>query len=302
MPDNSKTKLFDRIALIGIGLIGSSVARVIKRDKLVDHIAVTARSEKSLETAVRLGIADSITLEAAEAVKDADIVMICSPIGTYKEVMEKIAHVLRPGTILTDVGSVKSAVVRDLNFNLPEGVHLVPAHPVAGTEHSGPEAGFSELFEGRWCVITPSAATKQSAIDKVASFWRAAGSNVEFMDPDHHDQVMAMTSHLPHLIAYTIVGTAMDLEESLMDEVIKYSAGGFRDFTRIAASDPTMWRDVLLNNKNAVLEVLQRFNEDLTALQRAIRWDEGGTLLDLFAKTRAIRRGVIEARQEKLYD
>ena len=302
MSHTLKTKLFDRIALIGIGLIGSSVARVIKRDKLANHVAVTARSQRSLETAVRLGIADSITLDAAEAVKDADIVMICSPISTYKAVMGNIAHVLRPGTILTDVGSVKAAVVRDLNPTLPEGVYLVPAHPVAGTEHSGPEAGFSELFQGRWCVITPSATTNQSAVDKVADFWRAAGSNVEFMDPDHHDQVMAMTSHLPHLIAYTIVGTAMDLEASLMDEVIKYSAGGFRDFTRIAASDPTMWRDVMLNNKSAVLEMLQRFNEDLTALQRAIRWNEGDTLLDLFAKTRAIRRGVIEARQEKLYD
>ena len=216
--------------------------------------------------------------------------------------MESIAPNLKTGAILTDVGSVKASVIRDLSPKLPAGVHLVPAHPVAGTEHSGPESGFSELFEGRWCVITPPTGTDQSAVNKIADLWRAVGSNVEFMDPFHHDKVMAMTSHLPHLIAYTIVGTATDLEKSLMNEVIKYSAGGFRDFTRIAASDPTMWRDVMLNNKEAILEMLQRFNEDLTALQRAIRWDEYDTLYEFFLKTRSIRRGVIEANQEKMYE
>ena len=293
---------FDRITLVGIGLIGSSVARMVRQKRLSDHIAVTARSQKSLDKAIQLGIADSATLDQEEAVTDADLIMICSPVSTYKKIVKTIAPSLKPGSILTDVGSVKSAVVRDVEPHLPDGVHLIPAHPVAGTEHSGPEAGFAELFEGRWCVITPTGSAEQSAIDKIAAFWQAAGSNVEFMDPDHHDQVMAMTSHLPHLIAYTIVGTATDLEKSLMNEVIKYSAGGFRDFTRIAASDPTMWRDVFLNNKEAVLEMLQRFNEDLTALQRAIRWGEGDELFEFFTKTRDIRRGVIEARQEKLYE
>jgi cyclohexadieny/prephenate dehydrogenase len=222
--------------------------------------------------------------------------------STYAGIMESIAPNLKTGAILTDVGSVKASVIRDLSPKLPAGVHLVPAHPVSGTEHSGPESGFAELFEGRWCVITPPTGTDQSAVNKIADLWRAVGCNVEFMDPFHHDQVMAMTSHLPHLIAYTIVGTATDLEKSLMNEVIKYSAGGFRDFTRIAASDPTMWRDVMLNNKDAILEMLQRFNEDLTALQRAIRWDEHDTLYEFFLKTRSIRRGVIEANQEKMYE
>ena len=298
----SETTIFNRIAIIGIGLIGSSISRAIKMNGLVDFVSVTAKSQKSLDTAVSLGIADSVTLKLDEAVKGADIVMICSPISTYPGIMESIAPNLKAGAILTDVGSVKASVIRDLSPKLPTGVHLVPAHPVAGTEHSGPESGFAELFEGRWCVITPPTGTDQSAVNKIADLWRAVGSNVEFMDPFHHDQVMAMTSHLPHLIAYTIVGTATDLEKSLMNEVIKYSAGGFRDFTRIAASDPTMWRDVMLNNKDAILEMLQRFNEDLTALQRAIRWDEYDTLYEFFLKTRSIRRGVIEANQEKMYE
>ena len=299
---NIKTAHFDRITLVGIGLIGSSVAHMVRQKGLAGHIAVTSRSQESLDTACRLGIADSVTLDQCEAVTGADLVMICSPVSTYGAIMETIAPGLKTGAIVTDVGSVKSAVVRDIAPHIPEGVHLVPAHPVAGTEHSGPEAGFATLFEGRWCVITPTTDADRAAVDKVAALWRAAGSDVEFMDPDHHDQVMAMTSHLPHLIAYTIVGTATDLEKSLMNEVIKYSAGGFRDFTRIAASDPTMWRDVFLNNKEAVLEMLQRFNEDLTALQRAIRWDEADELFNFFTKTRDIRRGVIDAKQEKLYD
>jgi cyclohexadieny/prephenate dehydrogenase len=299
---SSAGPVFERIALIGIGLIGSSVARVVKRDGLANHIAVSARSQESLDTAMRLGIADSITLNAAEAVRDADMVMVCTPMGTYTDIVAAIADDLKPGCILTDVGSVKGSAVRDLSVGLPENVHLIPAHPVAGTEHSGPEAGFAELFDGRWCIVTPPEGADADALEKVRAFWERAGSDVEIMAPDHHDQVMAMTSHLPHLIAYTIVGTASDLEKSLVNEVIKFSAGGFRDFTRIAASDPTMWRDVFMNNKEAVLEVLQRFTEDLTALQRNIRWDEGDKLFELFSRTRAIRRGVIDAKQEKLYD
>ena len=302
MSKSKNKKIFERIAVIGIGLIGSSVARVIKKNGLVDFISVSARSEKSLNTALNLGFADSATMDLAESVNNADIVMICTPVSTYKSIINKIASHLKPGAILTDVGSVKGSVIKDLSANLPADIHLIPAHPVAGTEHSGPEAGFAELFEGRWCVVTPPADAQKIAIDKVVEFWQAAGSNVEIMEPDHHDQVMAMTSHLPHLIAYTIVGTATDLEKSLMNEVIKFSAGGFRDFTRIAASDPMMWRDVMLNNKEAILEMLQRFNEDLTALQRAIRWNEEDTLFNFFSKTRSIRRGVIEAKQEKMYE
>ncbi len=288
---------FQRIALIGIGLIGSSLARVIRRDGLADHIAVGDINSGHCAKALKLGIADSAGEDAAEAAKDADLVIICAPIGTYASIAETIAPVLKPGAILSDVGSVKQAVLRDLSPHVPEGVHLIPAHPVAGTEHSGPESGFPELFDGRWCVLTPPEGADEAAVEKVAAFWRSARSMIEMMDPEHHDQVMAVTSHLPHLIAYTIVGTATDLEKSLRNEVIKFSASGFRDFTRIAASDPIMWRDVFLNNRDAVLEILQRFNEDLTALQRAIRWGEAETLHELFSRTREIRRGVIDAKQ-----
>jgi len=289
--------LFDRVALIGIGLIGSSLARRIKRDRLVRHIAASARTQQSLDTATRLGFADSTSLDPRDVVRDADLVVICSPVGTYAEIGAAIKPVLKAGAILSDVGSVKEAVVRDLGPHVPDGVHFVPAHPVAGTEHSGPDAGFAELFEERWCILTPPPGTDGHAVDRLAELWRRCGSNVEIMEARHHDQVMAMTSHLPHLIAYTIVSTATDLERSLRNEVVKFSAGGFRDFTRIAASDPTMWRDIFLNNKEAVLEILQRFNEDLTALQRAIRWGEGDVLFDKFSRTREIRRGVIDAKQ-----
>jgi cyclohexadieny/prephenate dehydrogenase len=302
MLDNNKTILFERVTLIGIGLIGSSIAHAIKRKRLAKHISVTARSQKSIDKAVELGIADSATLDQAEAVKDADLVIICSPIGAYPEIIKATANSLKPGAIISDVGSVKQAVIRDLGPHIPKDVHLIPAHPVAGTEHSGPESGFPELFENRWCIITPPPKTNELSLERLSQFWLALGSNVEIMEPNHHDLVMAMTSHLPHLIAYTIVGTATDLEKSLTNEVIKFSAGGFRDFTRIAASDPTMWRDVFLNNRDAVLEMLQRFSEDITALQRAIRWGEGDTLFDLFSRTQKVRRGVIEAKQEKMYD
>ena len=294
--------LFNRITLIGIGLIGSSIARRVKRDGLANHISVNARTQESLDKAVDLGIADEISLDQKNSVKDSDLIIICSPIGAYGDIIKNISPGLKPGAILSDVGSVKQAVINDLSPYTPEDVHLVPAHPVAGTEHSGPAAGFPELFEDRWCIITPTDQTDKTALNQMKEFWKSLGSNIEIMEPKHHDLVMAMTSHLPHLIAYTIVGTATDLEKTLANEVIKFSAGGFRDFTRIAASDPTMWRDVFLNNTDAVLEMLQRFSEDITAMQRAIRWGEGEKLYKLFSKTREARRGVIKAKQEKMYD
>ena len=294
--------LFNKVTLIGIGLIGSSIARVIKRDKIARHLVAVAKSKKTIDTVLKLGIADSVTLDLSEAVKDADMVMLCSPLGTYKKIVREIGPNLKRGCILTDVGSVKGCVFEDIEIDKLLGVNLVPAHPVAGTEYSGPEAGFVELFEGRWCVITPDKTASKESIEKICKLWDAAGSNVEIMDPNHHDQIMAMTSHLPHLISYTIVGTATDLEKSLVSEVVKYSAGGFRDFTRVAASDPTMWVDIMIKNKEAVLEILQRFNEDLTALQRAIRWDEYDLIHDFFSKTRKIRKEVIQAKQEKMYD
>ena len=288
---------FERVALIGIGLIGSSLARVMRRDGLAGHIVVCARKPETLALARQLGLADSVTDDPLAAVENADLVVLATPIGAYGALAEAIAPGLKPGAIVTDVGSTKSSVIRDVAPHLPKGVHFVPAHPIAGTEHSGPEAGFDSLFEGRWCILTPPPGTDAQAIESVAALWRSAGSMIEQMDPAHHDQVLAITSHLPHLIAYTIVGTATDLGDHLQQEVIKFSAAGFRDFTRIAASDPVMWRDVLLQNKDAVLEVLGRFTEDLTALQRAIRRGQGDVLERSFSRTRAIRRGVIEAHQ-----
>ena len=288
---------FERVAMIGIGLIGSSLVRVMRRDGLAGHIAVCARKPETLASARELGLADSTTDDPLAAVENADLVVLATPIGAFGALAEVIAPGLKPGAIVTDVGSTKGSVIRDVAPHLPEGVHFVPAHPIAGTEHSGPEAGFDSLFEGRWCILTPPPGTDAQAIESVAALWRSAGSMIEQMDPAHHDQVLAITSHLPHLIAYTIVGTATDLGDHLQQEVIKFSAAGFRDFTRIAASDPVMWRDVFLHNKDAVLEVLGRFTEDLTALQRAIRRGEGDVLERSFSRTRAIRRGVIEAHQ-----
>ena len=288
---------FARVAFIGIGLIGSSLARVMIRDKLAGSIIACARREETLAAVKRLGLADEVTSDPARAVSGADLVVIATPLSTYVDIGRQIAGSLKPGAIVTDVGSVKGAVIRDLAPLLPPGVHLVPGHPVAGTEHSGPENGFAEMFIDRWCILTPLPQTDAGALDKVTALWQAAGMKIVTMDAEHHDRVLAITSHLPHLIAYTIVGTATDLEESIKSEVIKFSAGGFRDFTRIAASDPVMWRDVFLNNREAVLDMLQRFNEDLTALQRAIRWGEGDKLQDLFTRTRAIRRSIIEAKQ-----
>ena len=289
--------MFERLALIGIGLIGSSIARVARQKNLAREIVCCARRETTRATALRLGIVDAAYADPGECVAGADLVIVCTPIGAYAEVGPAIGKHLAKGALLTDVGSVKQAVVRDLGPYVPDGVHFVPGHPVAGTEHSGPESGFAELFEGRWCIITPPPGTDAGAIGRLREFWERAGSTVVSMDPAHHDQVLAITSHLPHLIAYTIVGTATGLEDSLQSEVIKYSAGGFRDFTRIAASDPVMWRDVFLNNREAVLEMLGRFTEDLAYLQRAIRWGEGEKLEELFTRTRAVRRSIIEAKQ-----
>ncbi len=289
--------LFERAAIIGIGLIGSSLARVMRRDGLVGHIAVCARSHATLDKARALGLADSTTIDPRQAVEGADLVMLCTPLGVYGAIAEAMAPGLKAGAIVSDVGSVKECVLRDVGPHLPEGVHLVPGHPIAGTEHSGPEAGFAGLFQDRFCVLTPASGTDGRAVARIAELWTRSGMTVEILDARHHDKVLALTSHLPHLIAYTIVSTATDLEEHLKREVIRYSAGGFRDFTRIAASDPVMWRDVFLNNRDAVLEMLQRFNEDLTALQRAIRWGESERLFEVFTRTREIRRGVVEAKQ-----
>ena len=289
--------LFDRIVFIGFGLIGSSLARVIKRDGLAHHIVASARTQRTLDTALQLGIADSVAIDPAEAVRDADLVIICTPVATYGAIAEQIAPHLAPGAIVSDVGSVKTAVVEAVRPHLPDGVHFVPGHPIAGTENSGPESGFDTLFENHWFLITPPPGTDPAAIERVAELWRRAGSIIEVMDPVHHDYVLAITSHVPHLIAYTIVGTATDLEDHLKSEVIKFSAAGFRDFTRIAASDPVMWRDVFLNNREAVLEMLGRLSEDLSGLQRAIRVGDGETLERLFTRTREIRRGVVQAGQ-----
>ncbi len=288
---------FERVALIGIGLIGSSLARVLRRDSPATRIVACARSAQTLATARRLDIADETTDDPVSAVAGADLVVLATPLSAYGAIGRQIAPALKPGAIVTDVGSVKEAVIRDLAPTIPAGVHFVPGHPVAGTEHSGPEAGFAELFRDRWCILTPLPETAPEALAKVRALWEMAGMRVTTMPADHHDKVLAVTSHLPHLIAYTIVGTATELGDDLESEVVAFSAGGFRDFTRIAASDPVMWRDIFLNNREAVLELLQRFSEDLTALQRAIRRGDGEVLHAWFTRTRAIRRSIIEAKQ-----
>jgi cyclohexadieny/prephenate dehydrogenase len=289
--------LFARVCFIGIGLIGASMALAMRREGLGGAYVACARRPKTLKTALKLGIVDEATNDYAKAVVGADLIVIATPVGTNGEIARIIAPHLKKGAIVTDVGSVKRMVIDAVAPHIPKDVHFVPAHPIAGTEHSGPEAGFAELFENRWSIITPTKRTSAKAAAKVADLWRKLGARVETMDPDHHDMVLAITSHLPHLIAYTIVGTATDLGGDLKQEVIKYSASGFRDFTRIAASDPIMWRDVFLNNRDAVLEILQRFSEDLTAMQRAIRKGDGPTLEDHFTRTRAIRRSIIDAKQ-----
>ncbi|PZV43153.1 prephenate/arogenate dehydrogenase family protein [Brucella abortus] len=289
---------FDKITLIGIGLIGSSLARVIRREGLATHIAIATRSAETLKRAEELNLGDSYTTNSAEAVKDADLVIVSVPVGSSGTVARQIAGNLKPGAIVTDVGSTKASVIAQMQPELPENVHFIPGHPLAGTEYSGPDAGFAELFTNRWCILTPLPDTDEKALEKLTAFWTACGSRLDHMDPQHHDLVLAIVSHLPHIIAYNIVGTASDLELVTKSEVIKYSASGFRDFTRLAASDPTMWRDVCLHNKDAILEMLGRFSEDLASLQRSIRWGDGEALFDLFTRTRAVHRGIIDAGQE----
>jgi cyclohexadieny/prephenate dehydrogenase len=290
--------MFQRVALIGIGLIGSSISHALRRRNLAREIVGHARTEATRETALRLGLVTAAHATAAAAVAGADLVILCSPVGVYGQLAAEIGPHLSAGSIVTDVGSVKAAVVRDIAPHLPANVHFVPGHPIAGTEYSGPESGFATLFDNRWCILTPPADSDPAAVHRLRAFWEALGSNVEIMSPEHHDMVLAITSHVPHLIAYNIVNTAAHLERVTDSEVIKFSAGGFRDFTRIAASDPTMWRDVFLNNREAVIEMLGRFTEDLIHLQRAVRYGEGETLFRLFAQAREIRKGVIQAGQD----
>lgn len=290
--------IYPRLALIGIGLIGASIALAARRAGSVETIAVTTRSPATLARAEQLALGDAYFADMTEAVRDADCVIVCVPVGACEAVAKAIAPHLKAGATVSDVGSVKGAVVKAMAPHLPSSVHFVPGHPLAGTEHSGPDAGFAELYRNRWCVLTPEPGTDAAAVARLAAFWRAMGADVEMMSAEHHDLVLAITSHLPHLIAYNIVGTAADLEGGIRSEVLKFSASGFRDFTRIAASDPTMWRDIFLNNRAAVLEMLGRFNEDLATLTRAIRHGDGDTLFTLFTRTRAIRRSIVALGQD----
>ena len=289
--------LFGTIAFVGFGHIASSLARAVRVHGLASRLVAMDASPQARETALSLGLVDAIDDHPRAVIADADVVVIATPVGAMEAVGRTIAPFLKKGAIVTDVGSVKMAVIRDLGPSIPDGVHFIPGHPIAGTEHSGPESGLAELFRGRWHILTPLPGTDSAALEALSALWAGVGAQVEIMEPHHHDRVLAITSHLPHLIAYTIVGTASDLETHLSQEVIKFSASGFRDFTRIAASDPVMWRDIFLNNREAVLDLIQRFTEDLTQLQRAIRWGEGEVLEQKFRKTRAIRRAIIDAKQ-----
>jgi cyclohexadieny/prephenate dehydrogenase len=300
MPDHLSVlpqPLVGRLCIIGLGLIGSSLARAVRATHAAGTIIAADRAAEVRERVKILNLVDEVYESARDAVRHADLVIFCIPVGSYASVMQDMAGALKPGAIISDVGSVKACVMAQITPFLPKDVQLVPAHPVAGTEYSGPDAGFATLFQNRWSILTPPESTAPEAVQLVQKLWQAFGSNVEIMSAEHHDLVLAITSHVPHLIAYNIVGTAADLETVTQSEVVKFSAGGFRDFTRIAASDPVMWRDIFLNNKPAVLEMLGRFNEDLAALTRAIRWDDGDALLKLFTRTRAIRRGVIDEGQ-----
>ncbi len=291
------TVVYEKVALIGLGLIASSMALAMKRGGLAGQVTGYARSQETRDIARELDLCE-VCDSAAEAVKDADLVVLCVPVGAMSSVMEDIGPALKPGATLSDVGSVKKAVIDAVSPFVPEGVHFVPAHPLAGTEHSGPRAGFATLFDNRWCIIVPVEGADRTAVDRLKTLWQGMGANTDEMDAEHHDLVLAVTSHTPHLIAYTMVGVADDLRRVTDSEVIKYSAAGFRDFTRIAASDPTMWRDVFLTNKEATLEILGRFTEELFALQRAIRTGDGDHLHAYFTRTRAIRRGIIDAGQD----
>ena len=296
--EGKQPPMFKRIALIGIGLIGSSISHAARRAGLAGEIVGAAKTEATRATSLRLGLITTAYADAGDAVRGADLVILCVPVGACGAVAAEIGPHLAPGAILTDVGSVKGAIVRDVGPHVPKGVHFIPGHPIAGTEHSGPESGFAELYDNRWCILTPLAGSDAHQVARLRTFWEKLGSNVEIMDADHHDLVLGITSHVPHLIAFNIVNTAAHLEKVTDREVIKFSAGGFRDFTRIAASDPTMWRDVFLNNREAVLEMLGRFTEDLIHLQRAIRYGDGQELFDLFSDARTIRRGIIQAGQD----
>ncbi|MEM1360969.1 MAG: prephenate/arogenate dehydrogenase family protein [Pseudomonadota bacterium] len=292
------SQIYQRVALIGLGLIAGSMAHAMRRGDLAGEIVGTARSANTRRIATEIGLCDRIVETSAEAVEGADLVVLCVPVGAMEAVAKEISPYLDPGATITDVGSVKAAVIEAVGPHLPEGVHFIPGHPLAGTEHSGPRSGFAELFDNRFTLLVPMAGADPTAVAKLRALWEGMGANVEEMEAEHHDLVVAVTSHAPHLIAYTMVGVADDLRRVTDSEVIKYSAGGFRDFTRIAASDPTMWRDVFLNNKQATLEILGRFTEELFALQRAIRKGDGDELFDYFTRTRAIRRGIIEAGQD----
>jgi cyclohexadieny/prephenate dehydrogenase len=290
--------LFSRLALLGVGLIGSSVARIARqRGDIAAEIVVNARTQKTLDRVTELGFADRVELDPALAVEGADCVMLCAPVGAFAALAERIAPHLAPGCVLTDVGSTKQSVIRDVGPLVPAGVHLVPAHPIAGTEHSGPDSGFVELFEGRWTLLTPVPGTDEAAISKIETLWQRCGALTERMEPGHHDRVLAIVSHLPHLIAFTICGTADDLADESRQEVVNFAASGFRDFTRIAASDPVMWRDIFLNNREALLEMLQRFMEDAQAMARAVRWGDAAYIEDKVERGRKIRRSLIERKQ-----
>jgi cyclohexadieny/prephenate dehydrogenase len=291
------TVMYNRVALIGLGLIASSMFWAMKRADVAGEVTGYARSSDTRDVAREIGLCDRVCDSAADAVEGADLIVLCVPIGVMADVTREISGMLKPGAVLTDVGSVKRAVINAVEPHVPAGVHFIPGHPLAGTEQSGPRSGFAELFDNRWCLLTPNGADA-TEVKKLRAFWQALGSNVDEMDADHHDLVLAVTSHTPHLIAYTMVGVADDLSRVTDTEVVNFSAAGFRDFTRIAASDPTMWRDVFLNNKEATLEILGRFTEELFALQRAIRQGDGEHLHDYFTRTRAIRRGIIEAGQD----
>ena len=292
------SQVYDRVALIGLGLIASSIFWASKRNDISGYVTGFARSKETRDIAKKIGLCDEVFDTVEEAVKDADLVILCVPVGAMEQVMLEIAPFLKTGSTVSDVGSVKRAVIDAVEPHLPTDVKFVPAHPLAGTEHSGPESGFGSLFDNRWCLLTDHGSADKEAQNKLTIFWKSLGANVEFMDADHHDLVLAVTSHAPHLIAYTMVGVADDLGKVTDSEVIKYSAAGFRDFTRIAASDPTMWRDVFLSNKEATLEILGRFTEELFDLQRAIRTGNGDKLLNYFSHTRSVRRGIIEAGQD----
>jgi|TARA_B100001093_G_scaffold110267_1_gene102530 cyclohexadieny/prephenate dehydrogenase len=299
MSKNENNVIFDKVAIIGIGLIGSSIAKAIKKRKISNNISGYAKTNKTRQKVRELGYIDYVEDDLVSAVTDADLIILCVPVGSNRQILKEISSSLKKGSILTDVGSVKSEVINQVSDIIPQGVSFIPGHPIAGTEFSGPESGFAELIEDKWCILTPYGDFKRKDLNKVISFWEGIGMLVDIMEPEQHDLVLAITSHIPHLIAYNIVGTATDLEKVTKKEVTKYAAGGFRDFTRIASSDPIMWRDIFLNNKEAVLEMLGRFTEDLADLQKAIRWQDGKRLEELFTKTRKIREGIIKEEKSR---